>query len=166
MDDKSHNKKRNMNQAILRILTICLLLLWIPVSMEKILHFEAFEISMFKQPFPVWFIKPVSISVPIVEALTAILLVFRKTRLLGFYFSFGLMLVFTGFVGMALMGILKNALCNCATVISGMSWKTHFFFNLLFLIISAYGIYLLKNNKVPAISGGKRQGLVGQKTVL
>ncbi|HMR81532.1 MAG TPA: hypothetical protein PKE30_00265 [Niabella sp.] len=165
MDHKSHDKKRMRNQSILMILTFSLLLLWIPVSMEKILHFESFEKSMFKQPFPVWFIKPVSILLPIAEVLTAILLVFRKTRLLGFYFSFGLMLAFTGFVGMALMGMLKNALCNCATIINGMSWKAHFFFNLLFLIISAYGIYLLKNNEALTIGDGKRQGLVGQKTV-
>lgn len=152
-------------QIILTIITICLLLLWIPVAYEKITRFEDFQNSIFKQPILFWLKQPVAFFVPIAETITAVLLAFRRTRFWGLCGSFLLMMLFTGFIGMALLGLLDKALCHCGAVISGMNWPTHFLFNCFFLILSAYGIYLTKTNKAPAVSDGKCQGLVGQKTV-
>lgn len=160
-------KKRNtpMHRTLIEIIIILLLLLWIPVAYEKIIKFAEFKDGVFRQPIPLWLKNPVAHLVPVAEATTVVLLIFRRTRLWGLYCSLVLMIIFTCFIGLALVGVYKNALCHCGAVITGMSWPMHFFFNFFFLTLSAYGIYLTKNNKVQIPSGDLHQGLVGQKTV-
>lgn len=52
------------------------------------------------------------------------------------------MLIFTGYIAVALLGAWEKLPCGCGSVISGMNWEQHFLFNLFFLMLSTLGFYV------------------------
>jgi len=126
---------------ILVVCTILLLLLWIPVSVDKILQHAVFRASMIRQPFSDQLGIILSYVLPILEVLVVVLLVIQRVRLYGFALSFALLLVFSIYITMGLVGTWEKIPCGCGSVISGLSWKAHLLFNLLFLSISGIGFW-------------------------
>lgn len=136
---------------ILPGITILLLILWIPVSIHKILEFESFSLNISRQPINPSINKIIIYTIPILEILTSLLLLSSKYRLWGFILSTLLMGLFTGYIALALMDTWKNLPCSCGLIISNLGWAEHLWFNILFLIISLTGWILqskhLKNIK-------------------
>ncbi|MGE9310804.1 MauE/DoxX family redox-associated membrane protein [Niabella sp. CJ426] len=159
-------KENIKQQRVIIALTIFLLAMWIPVVIDKWTHFELFKSGMMNQPMPGQLNRFLVYLLPAFESLTVLLLIIGRTRMLGLWFSLVLMFLFTGYVGLALIGIWEKLPCSCGSVIKSLSWKQHFIFNLSFLILSAYGLKKSYQNKAPYISDTERQGLVGQKTML
>lgn len=126
-------------QYILHGVTILLLLLWIPVALDKVLNFVSFRSGILRQPFSDNLGYVLIYSLPLLELATITTLVVTKHRKIGFILSTLLMASFTGYIGIALLGAWEKLPCGCGSVISGMSWKQHFWFNLFFLIVSAIG---------------------------
>jgi hypothetical protein len=73
------------------------------------------------------------------EIITSIFLIFKRTRLAGLYLSFFLMLLFTGYV-FIMLRYSSYLPCSCGGVLSMMTWKQHFIFNLVFTGLSLAGI--------------------------
>ena len=145
MDTILHQKQLpNKMNAMIAIITLIFLLLWLIVSIDKLTTFDAFIRGIYRQPVPSWLHAPLAYGIPPIELLTGLLLCFSATRLLGFYFSFILMLLFTGYVGIALIGGWGKDPCICGAIFKGIRWKGHFVFNLSLLMLSAYGIFLIK----------------------
>lgn len=134
-----YNKKR---QTVFHIIIISLLILWIPVSIDKIMGFSAFKQGILRQPFSDNLGYLLVYILPILEVLTVLALVIDRYRKIGLILSTVLMLAFTGYIGVALLGAWEKLPCGCGSVISGMSWKQHFFFNLFFLMTSIVGYFL------------------------
>lgn len=124
------------------ICTLMLLLLWVPVSIDKVLNYEVFRASMIRQPFPDQWGVLLSYLLPALEALVVIALVFQRGRHYGFALSFVLLLAFSIYIGLALIGTWDKIPCGCGSVIAGLSWQQHFWFNMFFLGISASGLLL------------------------
>ena len=120
-------------------ITIMLLLLWIPALLDKLLQFGTFQSGILKQPFSDELGYMLIYSLPILEIAIVILLVSSKYRWMGFVLSSVLMMTFTGYIAIALMGAWDKIPCGCGSVISSMSWKQHLWFNLFFLAISLVG---------------------------
>src|SRR5690606_14440571 len=141
--EKMRRRKKNT------LLTILLLLLWIPVNLDKIVKFDAFRLGILMQPLshPVAYL--VIYSLPVLEILTVFLLVVNRYRRWGFRLSSLLMAAFTAYIGLALLGAWEKLPCGCGSVISGMSWQQHFWFNIFFLSISLVGWYWHKNTGNP-----------------
>jgi len=129
----------------LLLIILALLALWVPVSIDKITGFVSFQESMIRQPFADWMGKIASYALPVLEVITVICLLTEKYRKIGLILSTALMTVFTGYIGIALLGAWEKLPCGCGSVITGMNWTQHFFFNLAFLAISGAGIYLWYN---------------------
>jgi putative oxidoreductase len=130
-----------------------LVLLWVYTAASKLSNLSEFGRQLSKQSFNhplqvilLWFI-------PLSEVLAAILLIFSKTRAIGLLLSLLLMTVFTGYVGLALVGLYEKRPCSCGGVISAMTWNQHFLFNLFFLALAVIGVWSerilnkLSNNK-------------------
>jgi putative oxidoreductase len=141
-----------------RILTLILLCLWIPVSFDKLLNFEVFKNGILGQPFNGNIGYLLIYSLPVLEVLTAVLLVLSKLRFYGFLLSTVLMAGFTAYIGLALAGAWEMLPCGCGSVISSMSWKQHFFFNLFFFVISGYGLYITNIQRDGAVGGETAEG--------
>ena len=129
---------------------ICTLLvfLWVYTAASKLIDVGEFKRQLANQTigkaaaaFLLWFI-------PISEILTALLLLFHKTRLSGLLLSAMLMFLFTGYIGLVLLGYFERTPCSCGGVLKEMGWQLHFWFNIFFLAISCFGIYFIKSTKL------------------
>lgn len=142
MKPKQSSIDLNRQKAGLFIIIFILLVLWIPVTIDKVSNFTSFKYSILQQPFPDWLGLILIYILPTVELLIVVCLMFEKLRKTGLLISSLLMAVFTGYIGIGLLGYWEKLPCGCGSVITGMTWKQHFFFNVAFLLISGLGLYL------------------------
>ena len=137
----------------LTLILLILLTLWIPVTLDKIIDFEIFKSGILRQPFSDVLGHILIYTLPAIEGLIILFLLIPSMRYKGMQLSLGLMLVFTVYVGLALAGAWKKLPCGCGSVISGLTWKQHFFFNLFFTALSAAGVYLTNLQRGRAAGG-------------
>lgn len=140
------------------LLTLLLLALWIPVTLDKMLNFPVFETGILRQPFDDRLGQVLIFVLPVLEALIILMLLLPAFRKWGFALSTLLMLAFTAYIGVALAGAWEHLPCGCGSVINGLSWKQHFFFNLFFLLCSGYGFYRLNIPQDGAMGGETVKG--------
>lgn len=127
------------------ICTLILLSMWIPVSLDKILHFELFKSAMIQQPFNDGLGVILAHILPLLEISAVILLIKPSLRRYGFFLSAFLMTLFTGYVGLAIFGHPDNLPCGCGLVFQHLSWEVHLVLNVIFLVIGLLGLLLEKH---------------------
>jgi putative oxidoreductase len=138
-------------KIIIEIISSLLILLFLYASVSKWLAFKLFIGEMNNQPFPNWITPFLVWSIPIIEVLIAVGLIFEKTRVSALYASFFLMLAFTIYTVAILLHAFKYIPCSCGGVIRKLTWPQHLFFNLFFVGISILGIMLKKREPVHAV---------------
>ena len=131
-------------KIIIEIISSLLILLFLYASVSKWLSFKTFIGEMNNQPFPNWMTPFLVWSIPFIEVLIAVGLIFEKTRVQSLYASFFLMLAFTIYTVVILLHAFKYIPCSCGGVIRKLTWPQHLFFNLFFVGISLLGIILKK----------------------
>lgn len=107
------------------------------------MDFGQFKGQMDKQTIPRWLAQLLTYILPETEIIASLLLIMPKTRLIGFYVAFILMLLFTGYAGLVLANYFGRVPCSCGGILKTLSWKTHFLFNLFFLILTVAGITII-----------------------
>ena len=134
---------------ILRGITILLLLLWIPTSLNKLIDFESFKQDIYKQPFNSTLAKVIIYSIPFLEILAVILILVPQYQRWGFILSTYLMSIFTLYIASALLNVWDKLPCGCGLILSQLNWQEHLWFNLTFLLLSIAAWYLetILNNK-------------------
>jgi len=128
-------------KATIEIIALLFVILWIYAGLAKLLDYETTKYQLGRSPYLEHMAGFVAWAVPVSELLVAAALLFPKTRLAGFYASFALMLMFTGYIYV----ILNHSYyipCSCGGVLSGMDWITHFWFNIGFTALAIIGIVL------------------------
>lgn len=138
-------------KIIIEIISSLLILLFLYASVSKWLAFKTFIGEMNNQPFPNWMTPFLVWSIPFIEVLIAVGLIFEKTRVQSFYASLILMLAFTIYTVAILFHAFKYIPCSCGGVIRKLTWPQHLFFNLFFVAISILGIILKKREPVNAV---------------
>ncbi|UIR57336.1 hypothetical protein LZQ00_05840 [Sphingobacterium sp. SRCM116780] len=133
----------NTKKILQMMIVIALMLLWIPISLDKFNNFELFKSALLQQPFPDELGKVLAYLLPTLELGTGLLLLYPKTRIWGLGLSAVLMVAFTTYVGLALLQVWKNLPCGCGLVFQHIGWTAHFWLNLFFLTISSVS-YLLE----------------------
>ena len=88
----------------------------------------------------------VSWAIPLLELTVALLLIWKKTRLMGLYGAMGLMLLFTGYT-LAIIFIAPYRPCSCGGVISLLSWEQHLVLNLVLLLLVLMAIWASRKHK-------------------
>ncbi|WP_158829032.1 MauE/DoxX family redox-associated membrane protein [Mucilaginibacter lacusdianchii] len=121
--------------------------LWVYAASSKLLAFRTFEIQMYRQAMPQELAFLVIWTLPAIEILAAILLLIPKTRLAGFYLSFVLLCLFTGYIALAVFHFFENVPCSCGGVLRMLGWKEHLIFNTFFLLLSFTGIYTINRER-------------------
>ena len=101
--------------------------------------------------FAVW-------AIPAGELLISAALIIHRTRTAGLYLSLFLMLLFTGYIFM----MLKYSTylpCSCGGILSSMSWRHHFIFNLAFTGVTLLGIVIqIPGSAKATIMSGQQTG--------
>lgn len=119
-----------------------LILLWVYTAFGKLMEFESFKKQLYNQAFSPHLAEILVWLIPTIEIITAILLAFSQTRLIGLLFSVLLMGIFTTYILLVLTGYYDRVPCSCGGVLKEMSWWGHFWFNTIFLGISALATFL------------------------
>ncbi len=123
-----------------------LVFLWVYTSASKLIDIAEFKRQLANQTFGKSTAALVLWLIPISEILAAFLLLFHKTRFAGLTLSAVLMLLFTGYIGLVVLGYYERVPCSCGGVLKEMGWDLHFWFNLYFLVISCFGLWLSMNH--------------------
>ncbi len=126
---------------ILETISGLLVLLFVYAAISKLLDYENFKIQLGKSPLLTSFAPWVAIGLPLLEIGISILLLSKAMRLLGFYASFFLLVLFTSYLT-AILNYSYYIPCSCGGILRGLSWKTHIIFNLIFMAISVVGVII------------------------
>lgn len=119
-----------------------LVLLWSYAAISKFLDFRNTKADMLNQVFPQYIAETLAWAVPIIEILVTALLIFSKTRLVGLYSSFTLLLGFTTYITLIIANTFGRIPCSCGGILEKMSWNQHLLFNLLFIAVTILSIIL------------------------
>jgi hypothetical protein len=130
--------KKNL---FIEIITSLLVFLFIYAALSKLLEFDKFKYQLSQSPFIAGSSRFIVWVIPFGEILISILLISKRTRFAGLYLSFFLMLLFTGYL-FIMLKYSSYLPCSCGGVLSNMSWKQHFVFNLIFTGLSLSGIMM------------------------
>jgi putative oxidoreductase len=119
-----------------------LVLLFMYTGFNKLFGLKEFTDSLYSQPIPHGLAFFLARLIPVIEIITAVFLLFSATTRTGLYSSFGLLLIFTGYIAAILLHFFRKIPCSCAGIFRHMSWETHLWVNMLFLVLTGTAILL------------------------
>lgn len=126
--------------------TFLLSILFLYAAISKLLIYSIFRDQLSVSPFIKSYSNILVWLIPAIEIVISIMLITRKYRLLGMYFSFFLMLAFTTYT-YYLLHFAPTIPCGCGGIISKLDWKGHLIFNSSFTALAALGVYCLPQTK-------------------
>lgn len=121
--------------------TILLILLWTYTGLEKLIRFKDSRKAFLNQPMPNELEEVLAYTIPGVELLLTLLLLFTATRWWGFLGSILLLTIFTTYVGLIWVGAFPRVPCNCAGLLESLGWAEHFILNLSCIGIAVFGLW-------------------------
>lgn len=130
--------KRN---TVVEIVAALFILLFVYTAMSKFFEFPRFEYTLSQSPLIGDKAPLVAWALPITELLIAILLLVPRTRRLGLWASFFIMLAFTGYL-VYMLYFTPDRPCSCGGVLKQMTWKQHLVFNIGFTLLALLGLWL------------------------
>lgn len=131
----------------IQLIASALILLFLITAISKLTDFGLFKGQMYKQALPHEFATFLIWTLPGIEMLVSGLLFFERTRWYGLLASAFLMVLFTGYVALVLLGFFSHVPCACGGVIKELGWKMHLVFNIFFLLLSFLGIYMVHRGR-------------------
>lgn len=134
-------KKNTMTEVISSLL----IMLFIYTALSKLSAYDNFTAQLSKSPFITSYSNSIAWSIPAVEILISLLLVTKRTRLIGLYASFFLMSLFTAYL-IIMLNFSYYIPCSCGGVLQYLSWNAHIVFNAFFIIIAGAGVILKANS--------------------
>ena len=121
------------------------ILLFVYASVSKFITFTDFQTQLGQSPLLAAFAIPVSYGVIGIELATAGLLAWEKTRKLGLYTAYLLMVLFTTYI-IIILNFTSFTPCSCGGVLESLGWTEHLVFNAGFIILAILGIIAYKNH--------------------
>lgn len=115
------------------------IVLFMYTAASKLLTIQSFASTLAKSPLIGSLNFVVAWSIPLIEIIISIVLIFPSVRKNGMYAALLLMAVFTLYL--VYMVFSGNELpCHCGGVISSMTWQQHIWFNLGFIALAVTGL--------------------------
>lgn len=136
-----------MKKLVVEIITVLLIALWIYAGLNKLLDYGTFRFQLARSPFIQSQAGLLAWLLPIGEICIAIILVPKRTKMLGLYLSFFLMVLFTGYI-YAMLHYSYYIPCSCGGVLSQLDWNSHLLFNIIFTALALLAI-LIQSKKSP-----------------
>ena len=125
----------------IEVISCLLIILFIYTGLNKLMEYSNFKFQLGRSPFIQPMAGLIARTLPFGELLIAVALIFRKTRMAGLYASYGLMLLFTGYIYLMLK-FTYDLPCSCGGVLAQLSWSDHLIFNIGFTLLALGGIIL------------------------
>lgn len=128
-------------------LSLCIrfvcMFLFLYTAYAKIVDHERFLSGLEKVSIISGFAVYISWLVPFTEIVISILLLIPQAAKWGLYGFTSLMILFTGYIISALIWE-KDLPCHCGGAIEKLSWGQHIWFNLVFILLAVFALWLLK----------------------
>ena len=121
---------------------IFLLVFWLYVGVEKLWNLQGFHSALLRQPFPDNWADTLYWSLPMAELCIGLLFVCEQTRRSAYLFSALLLLVFSIYITLGVVGVYAERPCGCASVFHGLTWEWHLVVNMALFSLSILGWYL------------------------
>ena len=122
------------------IIPAFLVLLFVYTGTNKLFGLHDFTSSMYNQPIPHSLAYVLARAIPIAELLAAACLLFTRTLKIGLILSFGLLAIFTGYIGLILLHVFHRIPCSCAGIFRHISWQQHLWINVGLLALTALAL--------------------------
>lgn len=129
------------DRMVISIRLACMFL-FLYTAHAKVIDHDRFLKGLLNVHFISGFAIYISWLVPIIEALTFILLLIPQSAKLGLYLFALLMILFTIYIVSALIWE-KDLPCLCGGAIEKLTWIQHIWFNLAFILLAIFAIRLL-----------------------
>jgi hypothetical protein len=127
--------------TLLEIICALFVILFIYTGLNKLLDYDGFKFQLGRSPYLQNFSRPIALLLPPGELLIALALIVKRTRLAGFYASFFLMSLFTGYVAV-MLSLSYYLPCSCGGILQALSWQGHLVFNSAFTVLAVAGALL------------------------
>jgi uncharacterized membrane protein YphA (DoxX/SURF4 family) len=140
-------------QPVITIISVLLAFLFVYAATSKLLDVEKFRVQIGQSSmltpiagFVAWFI-------PLLEIILALMLLIKRFQFYGLVGSFGLMVLFTGYIIAVLqfseyLPTGRQAVpCACGGVIQRLGWTGHLIFNSSFVLLAGLGLVLLSRQQ-------------------
>ena len=129
----------SFKKITVEIICYLYILLFVYAALSKLLDYENFEVQIGQSPLLSVYAKLVAIGVVAMEILIAGMLAIPVLRVLGLYFAFNLMVMFTAYI-VLILNYSTHVPCSCGGILEDMGWKEHLWFNIAFIIMAAVAI--------------------------
>ncbi|SEO09342.1 hypothetical protein SAMN05192574_105276 [Mucilaginibacter gossypiicola] len=123
-----------------------IILLFLYAAFSKIADHSAFVRAMNNQPIPIVFRPVVILLLPPVEILTALLIIFKKSRIVGLYCFLTLMTIFSIYIAFALLKLFPFMPCPCGGLLTKLRWPGHLALNIVFIGVGFLSLKLTKQH--------------------
>ncbi len=118
---------RKYDPFIQTLICYLFIVLFIYAAVSKLMDFETFQIQLAQSPLLSAYAGFISYAVITVEIVIALLLCYKRWRLIGLYASFGLMIAFTVYIYL-ILNYSDFIPCSCGGILEKMGWKEHLIF--------------------------------------
>lgn len=146
-DDYLKQKTMKLSISIknLIITVICYLyvLLFVYAAVSKLIDVETFQVQLGQSPLLSAFAGWVAWGVILGELFIAGLLLFDKTKQLGFLLAFAMMVMFTSYI-IIILNFSSFIPCSCGGILEKMGWTEHLIFNSCFIILALGALLLIQ----------------------
>ncbi len=122
---------------------ICYLhvIMFIYAGVYKLLDYHFFVITLSRSPLIGGMAELIAWLVPLLEIAVAVMLLLKRTRLMGLYLSLVIMSTFTIYIAYLLF-FAPEVPCACGGILEMMGWKAHFIFNSCFVLMAIAAIIM------------------------
>lgn len=128
-------------RTIVDIITYLYVLLFLYAATSKLAEYDKFQLQISKSPIITDYAQMLVWMVPALEIIISIMLLIKRTLMLGLYAAFGLMCLFTVYI-YAILNFTDSIPCSCGGVIAKLGWTEHMIFNIVFVTLAIVGILL------------------------
>lgn len=123
------------------------IILFVYAAVSKLTDFENFQVQVAQSPLLSAFATFIAYTTVIGELIIALMLCFKKSRLLGLYLFLAFMTAFTVYIFL-ILNYSPFVPCSCGGILEKMGWTEHLRFNLITTIIAS--AIILHNNTTKA----------------
>lgn len=124
-----------------RLFSAILILLFTYTALSKLGNLTSFRSTIAASPLFNGLGSQLSLTIPLAELATALLIFIPRTIWFGLRLSFVLLLLFTSYLVYMLLFV-PELPCSCGGVLQALSWKQHLWFNGSFILLNAAAIFL------------------------
>ncbi|WP_291914138.1 MauE/DoxX family redox-associated membrane protein [Chitinophaga sp. CB10] len=130
---------------IVDCIALLFILVFVYASLSKLGDYQKFLSQLGQSEILSAYSMQFSIVIPSFELLICALLFFNRTKLLGLYGSFGIMVLFTLYIGSILV-LTEDIPCACGGILEMLSWEAHIWFNMGLIVLAMIGVLLYRSD--------------------